>query len=219
MMEYIHSYLKGGSWFTLGDSITERGWYQPIVAENLGLATWTNYGIGGTCIAQKNEHDNSAICLRYKTMGEDPDLITIWGGGNDFGFNFGSEGGTEIGDRNDKTSSTFYGAMDLLLTGVIKKYPLARVGFVVTTPVSIARGHGQKNAKGYYLTDYCNASREKCEEYSIPYLDLQKNSGFNEFNMDIMTSNTTGVISDGLHPSKLGMERLATKITHFILSL
>lgn len=120
-MEYIHSYLKGGSWFTLGDSITERGWYQPIVAENLGLAHWTNYGIGGTCIAQKNEHDNSAICLRYKTMGEDPDLITIWGGGNDFGFNFGSEGGTEIGDRNDKTSLTFYGAMDLLLTGVIKK--------------------------------------------------------------------------------------------------
>ncbi|MEQ4452230.1 hypothetical protein ABNT06_12470 [Kosakonia sacchari] len=53
----------------------------------------------------------------------------------------------------------------------------------------------------------------------MPYLDLQKNSGFNELNMDIMTSNTTGVISDGLHPSKLGMERLATKITHFILSL
>lgn len=218
-MEYIHSYLVGGSWFTLGDSITERGWYQPIVAKNLGLAEWTNYGIGGTCIAQKNQHDNTAMCLRYNQMGENPDLITIWGGGNDFGFNFGSEGGTEIGKIKDNTPLTFYGAMNLLLAGVIKKYPLARIGFIVTTPVSFARGRDQKNAKGYYLTDYCHVCREMCEQYSIPYLDLQKNSGFNELNMNIMTSNTAGTVSDGLHPSKLGMERLASKITHFILSL
>lgn len=124
-MSYIQSHLKGGCWFTLGDSITERGWYQPIVTENLGLKEWKNYGIGGTCLAQKDENDNSAICLRYEKMGNNPDIITIWGGVNDFGFNFGSYGGVEIGDYKDNTSLTFIGGMKLLMVGITKKIPIS----------------------------------------------------------------------------------------------
>lgn len=218
-MSYIQSHLKEGCWFTLGDSITERGWYQPIVTKNLGLKEWKNYGIGGTCIAQKDKNDNSAICLRYEKMGSNPDIITIWGGVNDFGFDFGSYGGVELGDYKDKTPLTFIGGMKLLMTGVTKKYPLARIGFIITTPISVQRGMNSKNAKGYYLSDYCGVCREICEKHSIPYLDLLKQSGFNEGNIDIMTSNSLGTVSDGLHPSKIGMARIAPKISNFILSI
>ncbi|CAM3928051.1 SGNH/GDSL hydrolase family protein [Xenorhabdus thuongxuanensis] len=218
-MTYIQSHLAGQVWFSLGDSITERGWYQPIVTEMLGLRKFVNYGIGGTCIAQKDKDDSSAICLRYKEMGNNPDIITIWGGVNDFGYDFGSHGGIEIGGSKEKTPLTFIGAMHLLLAGVTKQYPLSRIGFIITTPLSIERGMNKKNSKGYYLSDYCNICREVCERYSIPYLDLFKNSGFNEGNIDIMTSNSSGTESDGLHPSKIGMAKIAPKIANFMLSI
>lgn len=218
-MSYVQLNLDGATWFTLGDSITERGWYQTEVARILGIGAWENYGVGGTCVAKKDEDDDSAMCVRYDEMGHRPDVITIWGGINDFGFDFGSNGGVEIGDSRSESALTFTGALKLLLIGVSRKYPSARTGFIVTTPVSAARGMHRKNKKGYYLSDYCDVCRELCERYAIPYLDLQKLSGFNEATIDVMTSDLSGAATDGLHPSRMGMKRLAPKISHFILSI
>lgn len=218
-MSYIERNINGESWLTLGDSITERGWYQPEVARILGIQKWENHGIGGTCIAQKNKNDNLAMCLRYKNMKTGVGIITIWGGVNDFGYDFGSCGGVEIGDSKSDSTLTFIGAMKALLTGISMRHPLARTGFIITTPISEKRGMNKKNNKGYYLSDYCSVCRELCEKYSIPYLDLQKNSGFNEFNIGIMTSNSLCTDSDGLHPSKEGVKRIAPKISEFILSI
>lgn len=218
-MSYIERNINGESWSTLGDSITERGWYQPEVAKILGIQEWENHGVGGTCIAQKNKNDNLAMCFRYKNINPGAGIITIWGGVNDFGYDFGSCGGIEIGDNKSSSTETFIGAMNALFRGVSMNHPLARIGFIITTPISEKRGMNKKNNKGYYLSDYCNVCRELCEKYSIPYLDLQKTSGFNELNIDIMTSNSLCTVSDGLHPSKNGIKRIAPKISEFILTI
>ncbi len=106
------------------------------------------------------------------------------------------------------------------LMGVLKgrsaKFPNAKLAFVITTPVSLDKGMKSPNAKGFYLADYCRAAREVCEEYSIPYLDLQKVSGFNQQNIAVMTSNIAGTASDGLHPSRRGMAWIATKLAAFL---
>ena len=209
----------GKKWYTLGDSITARGWYQPLVEEITGITSFVNYGVGGTTIAKLNSADTTAMSVRWNTMGADPDLITVWGGVNDFGYSYGSNGGTDLGAFADTDPLTFYGGLRTIIEGITTKYPGVKLAFVVTTPVSNAMGMRSANAKGFYLADYCKAVREVCEYYSIPYLDLQLKSGFNQQNIGIMTSNINGTASDGLHPSQLGMTQISTKIAAFLNSL
>ncbi|MEY6854884.1 SGNH/GDSL hydrolase family protein [Klebsiella pneumoniae] len=209
----------GKKWYTLGDSITARGWYQPLVEEITGISSFVNYGVGGTTIAKLNAADTTAMSVRWNTMGSDPDLITVWGGVNDFGYSYGSSGGTSLGVFADTDPLTFYGGLRTIIEGLTTKYPGVKLAFIVTTPVSNAMGMRSANAKGFYLADYCKAVREICEYYSIPYLDLQLKSGFNQQNINIMTSNIDGTASDGLHPSQLGMTQISTKIAAFLNSL
>lgn len=209
----------GKTWYTLGDSIIARGWYQPLVAEVIGAKGFNNYGVGGTTIAKLSENDTTAMSVRWNGMGSNPDLITVWGGVNDFGYSYGKVGGTDLGVFSDTTPLTFYGGLKTIIEGITVKYPGVKLVFVITTPVSNAMGMRLKNAKGFYLSDYCKAVREVCEYYSIPYLDLQLKSGFNEKNIGIMTSNIGGTASDGLHPSRLGMQQISTKLSAFLDSI
>ncbi|WP_288399687.1 SGNH/GDSL hydrolase family protein [uncultured Serratia sp.] len=206
----------GKKWYTLGDSITERGWYQPLVEDITGIGSFTNYGVGGTTIAKLNSADTTAMSVRWNTMNSDPDVITVWGGVNDFGYSYGSNGGTDLGVFSDTSPLTFYGALRTIIEGLTIKYPGVKIAFIVTTPVANSMGMRSPNAKGFYLADYCKAVREVCNDYSVPYLDLQLNSGFNEKNVNIMTSNFAGTAPDGLHPSHLGMSWISTKLAAFL---
>lgn len=210
------SQWAGKLWFSIGDSITERSWYQPLVVDLLGMSGFENYGIGGTCVAKINTNDNNAMSVRYENITGNPDVITVWGGVNDFGYGYGSGSGNALGAITDTDNTTFYGALRVLLEGLVTKFPNAKLAFVITTPVSLDKGMKSPNAKGFYLADYCRAAREVCEEYSIPYLDLQKVSGFNQQNIAVMTSNIAGTASDGLHPSRRGMAWIATKLAAFL---
>lgn len=209
----------GKKWLSLGDSITARGWYQPHVVSELGLASYVNFGVGGTTLARKTTSDTTAMSVRYASMDETADLITVWGGVNDFGYGYGSNTGTELGTMGDTSIDTVYGALKTIIEGLITKYPLAKIAFIITPPVSNAMGMRSPNAKGFRLEQYCQAVREVCEYYSIPYLDLYKQSGINEININIMTSNIGGTASDGLHPSALAMERIAKKMSAFLRDL
>lgn len=210
--------LKNKTWLTLGDSISARGWYQELIKNITGI-NYINYGIGGTTIAKKNSNDTTAMSVRYTNMQDECDIVTAWGLINDFGFDYGSLGGIEIGTFQDETADTFYGAMKILIKGLCTKYKGKKIGFIITTPISKERGMFSKNAKGYYLKDYINAAIEVLEYYSIPYLNLFKESGFNEFNIDIMTSNKAQTESDGLHPSMVGFNFIIYKIINFLLNL
>ena len=206
---------NGKTWLSLGDSITARNWYQPMVTADTGL-TNVNYGIGGTTIAKTTGSDSGAFCERYTSMQNTADIVTVWGGVNDFGYSYGSNGGTELGMFGDTSKETFYGALKVLIEGLTTKYKGKKLGFIITPPVSNNMGMRSKNSLGYYLEDYCNAVIEMCEYYSIPYLDLYRNSGFNELNVDIMTSNKAQTAPDGLHPSMVGFEFIRPKLVDFI---
>ncbi|ENX30021.1 MULTISPECIES: SGNH/GDSL hydrolase family protein [Acinetobacter] len=209
----------GKKWLTLGDSITARGWYQPHVVSELGLASYVNFGVGGTTLARKTTSDTTAMSVRYEGMDATADLITVWGGVNDFGYSYGSNTGTVLGIMGDTSIDTVYGALKTIIEGLITKYPLAKIAFIITPPVSSGMGMRSPNAKGFRLEQYCQAVREVCEYYSIPYLDLYKQSGINEKNINIMTSNVSGTAPDGLHPSALAMERIAKKMSAFLRDL
>ena len=87
---------------------------------------------------------------RYKVIPKDADYITLWFGINDSGH-------TNLGELADTTNLTFYGAWNVVLEYLIKNYPFAKIGIIVTD-----RG-GEK---------YRQATREVAIKWGIPYLDM-----------------------------------------------
>ena len=219
------SIWAGKKWVTLGDSITARNHYQEMYNEVLKCRTVVNYGVGGTCIAKKNANDTSAMCVRYANMDDDADLVTVWGGVNDFGGGqFGYTPGIPMGDINSTELTTFYGAMKALVAGLQAKYLTAKIAFIITPPINGSKpmqysGNNRANSQGHYLREYCEVVKEICELNSIPYIDMYQLSGFNDSNIHIMTSTKDQSTPDGLHPSLVGFEYMQNKIVTFLNSL
>ncbi len=208
----------------LGDSITEghgcadpENCFAARIARDYG-AVCRNYGIGGTRIArqkqpsEKPRHDLDFVG-RYADMDPDADIVAVFGGVNDFGH-----GDAPLGFMDDRTPYTFYGALHLLYTGLIERYPSARI--VIFTPLHCCfeesrYGSGQKTVPSGLLIDYVRAIRKVAEYYSLPVLDLYAASGLQP-NVPVIRER---YVPDGLHPNDEGHRVLAERITAFFRSL
>ena len=65
------------------------------------------------------------------------------------------------------------------------------------------------------LKDYVIAMREVCEFYSVPVLDLYRDSGINP----IIPIQMEMFMPDGLHPNNAGARRIALMLEHFLSSI
>ena len=208
----------------LGDSITEgHGCADPSnkftdrIARNHG-AVCRNYGIGGTRIARQSQpSDNPRHDLdflgRYDEMDPDADIVVVFGGTNDFGH-----GDAPIGVMTDRTPDTFYGALHLLYTGLISKYPIARI--IILTPLhrlfeESDYGSGRKTLPSGTLIDYVRIIRQVAEYYALPVLDLYCCSGLQP-NVPVIQEK---YVPDGLHPNDEGHLILAERISAFLMKL
>jgi lysophospholipase L1-like esterase len=208
----------------LGDSITEgagvsnpENMYVNYIANNYG-AICRNYGIGGTRIAKQKTPSECARCdrdfvSRVEEMDSDADVIVIFGGTNDYGH-----GDAPIGEFNDRTADTFYGALHTLYTNLINKYPEAMI--IVLTPL---HRWGEEDKRGDNrmkpvpmedLKTYRDIIMRVAEYYSLPVLDLYANSGIQP-NLPIMREIYA---PDGLHPNDKGHIKIAKMIAKFIES-
>ena len=205
----------------LGDSITEGAGastpqknYVNRVAKRTG-AICRNYGIGGTRIAKQQKPSAEAIydrdfCSRVDEMDSDADVVVIFGGTNDYGH-----GDAPLGNMNDRTNDTFYGALHELYNKIITKYPESFI--VVLTPLhrlheDNLKGDGSKPQDVADLRAYVNIIREVAEYYSLPVLDLFANSGISPNHPLINIK----YFADGLHPNDEGHSVLANKIISFL---
>ena len=209
----------------LGDSITEGvgtskkdNIYLNILKEECSLAEARNYGKSGTRIARQimmtDDPFDQDFLMRAEKMDDDADIIVVFGGTNDFGH-----GEVALGNMNDRTIHSFYGAMHALCLLLIEKYtgkpivfmtPLHRRSEGAATNVSKFEG-----ISAHPLIDYVKAIREVCEYYSLPVLDLYANSG--------MSGNVPAYcekfIPDGLHPNDAGHKIIADKLRRFLEAL
>ena len=207
----------------LGDSITAgAGTSAPdktfcgVIERKYG-AVCRNYGIGGTRIARQQHktdicYDSEDFCSRFCKMEQDADAVVVFGGTNDFGH-----GDAPIGTMSDRTPYTFYGALHCLYTALIEKYP--GVPIVVLTPLhriteDIPTGDNKPAPVGT-LKEYVNIIREVAEYYSLPVLDLFKESGLQP-KIPIIQQK---YVPDGLHPNDDGNAILAHKIARFLETL
>lgn len=196
----------------LGDSLTE-GYKNDEIswADRLSVLTMANkvnkYGIGGSTVS--TYVDKNPMCVRYREMADDADYIVIFAGNNDFTQS------VPMGDEDSLDTDNFYGALNVMLAGLREKYPAGK--FLYVTPLRMWNYRHPKwqenveytslNEQGYTLDDYRRAIINRCEYYSIPYLDLYSHGlyGRTEATRD-------AVYVDGLHPNDAGHRMIASQI-------
>jgi lysophospholipase L1-like esterase len=195
---------KGKKWNALGDSITFGAGatkpYHSFSGEDLGVSLVRNYGISGSTITKKDVDDTTqSMALRYTSMDNDADLITVLAGVNDVAA-------VPLGTMSDRTVDTYYGACHVLFSGLLNKYPTKTIGALTQL----------QRQDGYSLQKpYLEAYKEVCEFYGIPCLDLFGGSG-------IYPNTQLGrdtYIPDGWHPNGAGHRVMANKITAFLNSI
>ena len=207
--------LKGKKINFLGDSITEgvgASEYARCYLEQFAAATGAicrNYGISGTRIAKRRvpydipEFDRY-YASRVPEMDPDADIVVVFGGTNDYGH-----GDAPLGEMNDRTIWTYYGALHVLFTALIEKYPAAQI--VVLTPLH--RDDEEKRTPT--LKPFVDATRQVAEFYSLPVLDLWANYGIQP-RIPVMKNM---YVPDGLHPNDAGHAILANKLRSFLEQL
>ncbi|MBQ3226402.1 MAG: SGNH/GDSL hydrolase family protein [Clostridia bacterium] len=223
--------LKGKKINFLGDSITqgvgtstEENIYHQVLKRNAELSEARNYGISGTRIARQSvmteEYLNNLeaissqewdFCRRADDMELDADAVVVFGGTNDYGH-----GDALFGTFDDRTEWTFYGACHVLFRKLIEMYPGKPI--VIMTPLHRTE-ENIKNREGLpknvVLRDYVNAIREVAEYYSLPVLDLYKESGI----QPEIEALREMYMPDGLHPSDAGNALIADKLEKFLRAL
>lgn len=213
----------------IGDSITEnnqhnnnKSWCE-YLTDIFGMKVYNN-GKSGTGLI-KGYGSYRGACNRVDAndfySGVVPDLILIMGNGNDAtaGAFYDYDGNSvtvvnehganvlPVGTPSDASSAlTVYGAMRHLFESLITKYPLAKIGFITSTPrkqdLTSWWGASKANFYGHgAFDDYVTAIKWVCAEYNIPCLDLYHGSIFRPWN----TTNANAYYADGeTHPNTLG---------------
>ena len=117
-IESHNSILKGKKIGFLGDSITN-GYkatlpFRTIIQNNTGCIS-INYGINGSTLSTSG---SNPACIRYADMDDDLDYVCVLIGIND---------STQMGDEDSMDTSTFYGALNTLILGLINKYTTKKI--------------------------------------------------------------------------------------------
>ncbi len=124
--------------------------------------TINNHGVNGSTISNYAGSKYNPMVDRWVTDFENdtPDIIIVEGGRNDYNYN------TPMGQLGNSDKATFKGATTYLITNLREKYPNAVIVGITCWEVG-----GNKNAAGYYCSDYGRAFIEVCEELGISYIN------------------------------------------------
>ncbi len=206
-------FIAYGDSITLGAGIDYaigvKRWTEYLV-ERYNIPEYINMGVGYSTLAYHPKNTEKAFCNDERLnvlINEAPDVVTILGGANDYGFDIPI--GTES-DIESKNIETFKGAYAY----IIDKILTAKTD---TTLVLLGMWH---NTLGFYapnpsrlhkMSDYATATKEIAEYFGLPFVDLNE-CGFNKYNFNT----TDGVFStDGVHPNAEGTKRIAMVVSRW----
>ena len=195
----------------IGDSIVAGDDFDEIVAAYFGM-TLNDYGVSGATIAKKTGGTRACISESYTDMTDTCDIVAVSCGTNDFQYDW-----TDFGTVSDATNETFYGALNVLCSGLITKYPDKIIFF--TTPIKRAQDPyttiDSQNTKGKTLADYAAAIQEVCARYSIPVLDMYSESMLNPS----LPAQAIYFDEVGTHPNSTGKQIMARRVIGWLRQL
>lgn len=181
------------NWLAVGDSITHFNKYQSIVAKLCKIDTVSTDAIYGEQLGQMADTLTKDNLLNV-------DIVTIFGGTNDYGKN------KLLGNISDnKNINTFYGNVKNVINKIYIINPKAKIVFI--TPLKRGRFENQpvypnRNIAGFRLEQYVQAIKAVCGQKSIQVIDLFNESGINENNLSQYTM-------DNLHPNAAGYDKIS----------
>lgn len=154
--------------FTDGKYVGQYKTYDYLIADRNGMEI-QHLAVGGQTMAMPavpGEFKNAFSHEIYKKIDSDADYITLYFGINDSHHRpkaTGSDGEDQtgiitLGEIDDDTNSTFYGAWNVVLRYLISNHPYAHIGILVSN--------------GCETDDYRRATIEIAKKWGIPYIDL-----------------------------------------------
>ena len=202
--------FTGKKCVTLGDSITYRNVFQPVVNEALGM-TMVNKGIGSTKLSGGNT-DSTAMSSDIRLNGvlaESPDYVTVLGGANDLVDDtpIGTEAQFDL-PLASKDRTTFLGAYSYIVEYLLGQDPTLDIMILGTT---WAHNDGTRYSETMTYTMYSEASKLVAQHYGLPFVDLHGECGFNKFTMGSESVNQI-YSTDQIHPNAEGGKRIASLV-------
>ncbi len=192
----------------MGDSITDKENFLPEIKRYYEwLSEWLKpkelevLGVSGSTIS-----DNTACMIdRINLVPKDCDLLTIYGGINDFGLN------VPLGYLGDKNKKTFFGSLYQLFYKVMSLLPKTQIYFISHVHIG-NEFFPEKNSFGFEQNIYEKAIHQMTNFFSIPHISLYCLSGINFFIPEMANLYSL----DTLHPNSLGNLKIAQTIYNFI---
>jgi lysophospholipase L1-like esterase len=195
--------LAGSKIVALGDSM--------VYGHNVGVAnTWlakigarvgaetVNFGINGTYLSNNDYGAHKGAVIRYADMPNDADYVIVFAGTND------ANASIALGAADSVIDTEFNGALNVLCSALITKYPTKKIGFI--TPY-------RRNAN---YPAYVDAIKTACAKYGIAVFDNIARGGVDWSNSAQVAALTLG---DTYHLNAAGMDYVSAKYEHFIRSL
>ena len=166
------SILQGKTLAVIGDSLIYGAKFgnavtwPNLLGEKHGM-TVHNFGKNGNPVARsEREPQQIPMCIRYKDMPDGADYVVVLGGANDRRLR------NPIGTDDDNTPDTFKGALNILITGLLEKYPHAKILFMTNY-----NRYPELTELGTSDIDYVVAMQEICAKRGIPCFDNYHDSG------------------------------------------
>lgn len=191
--------IRGKNWASLGDSITFKNKWQPILVELFGL-NHTNCGIGSTTLAGQRPTAFWQDVRLNAVKAANPDIVTILGGANDIVYNVPI--GTDD-DFTNKNVDTFLGAYAYIIENLLTWKPLLRIVLLGTTWAHNDGKDLPSVTSGLTYTDYSNATKKVAQYYGLKFADLHGETGFNKFTQSAW-------FPDAIHPNDAGGAQIAS---------
>lgn len=190
----------------IGDSITDRRnhfvdtWYYDWLNRWWYPKALSLFAVSGATISG----GFNSMTVYSRMVPASCDLLTIYGGINDFGRN------QPLGQLGDATPDTFYGALDQMLSQTLQDHPQTAVYFI--SHVKIGRlFFPPVNPLGLHQADYEKAIADVTAAYSVPHLSLYQS--WLDFSIPEMAARYS---LDTLHPNDAGQLVIARMIKDFI---
>ena len=155
VLEGITVNALGDSYFA-GDGIEKGEVWLSLLGSKYNMSM-NNYGKGGSTVSNKVT-TNSPMCERYTSMSNNnADIILLEGGRNDFNKD------VSIGEIDGYDTTTFAGALNVIIEGLKEKYPNAMI-------VCISNWNFPDEKFGRVYTDYAGAMEAVAERQGVYYI-------------------------------------------------
>lgn len=223
---YDLSRFKNYNVLFIGDSITANNYralhnWVEYLTDDLRITSFDNVAVSGSGILRSSGASNGWL-YDLENYATGYDLILIMGDMNDWSVgNIFDE--NNIGSFGDGTTSTFYGTMKLYLEALLTKYPLAKIGWITSTPrdQQITGTSDYLHGKSSIFETANNVIKEMCNNYSIPVLELYKESSLYPWleanNEAYFKSDVEDIPADAIHPNSAGQKIMEIKIKDFVI--